>query len=516
MTDQPRTIAEMFAATVELHIDDLALGMINKGKLSWEPWGGGVDGVWGQVNEEAMWSSHDASEDGIAAVMDRANASPNRRLEPRLSLIYDLAAQVLLAGRIASKTGHENFDEQDLHRVLESPVSPDDIVRFSDQIPTACASLVPTSGTSGQSRTVALSHQNLVSNTIAVAETIAGSLDDDPRDEVRLSFLPFSHLYARVCDLYCWIYRGSKLVLAESRETIFRDCQLAKPTAINGVPYFFQKVIDLADREKTSIKKLLGGQIRRCYCGGAFLSPAVEQRFWDEGVPLLNGYGLSEASPVVTVSTIKDFKLGTVGKALPGVDVRIADDGEVLVRGPNVMMGYWGSHGIDEGATAEVIRDGWLHTGDLGSLDEEGFLTIHGRKKETLVLSTGKNVLPSRIEALLSASPWIEQCAVVGDHQKHLAAVIVPNPQRVRAEVRKQRLWVWSKKSALRHAAIRAIFEQEIAERLARLPSHEQIHKFTLLPRGFSQKRGEMTEKLSLRRSVIEQSLASEIRSLYQ
>ncbi|MEO0716341.1 MAG: AMP-binding protein, partial [Planctomycetota bacterium] len=195
---------------------------------------------------------------------------------------------------------------------------------------------VPTAGTSGASRRVQLSGTGLVANAVALSEVSAGG------DELRLSFLPMEHLYARTCDLSTWIVRGSRLVLAESPKTVFRDAKLVRPTVINGVPYFFQKAIDLAERESVSLRTLLGGEIKRCYCGGAPLAPEVEQRFFDEGVPLYTGYGLTEASPVVSVNTPDAHKPGTVGRPLPGVAVRIADDGEVLVRGPNVMLGYLG------------------------------------------------------------------------------------------------------------------------------------------------------------------------------
>lgn len=362
--------------------------------------------------------------------------------------------------------------------------------------------VVETAGTSGAQRGVTLTEQNLASNAIALSEASGGD-----GDELRLSFLPMEHLYARTCDLYTWIVRGSRLVLAESPKTVFRDAKLVKPTVINGVPYFFQKAIDLAEREGVSLKALLGGEIKRCYCGGAPLAPSIEQRFFEEGVPLYNGYGLTEASPVVSVNTPDHHKLGTVGKPLPGVEVRIADDGEVLVRGPNVMLGYWD----DPEATAEALRDGWLHTGDLGELDDEGFLSITGRKKELLVLSTGKNVAPSRVEALLCASPWIEQACVVGEGRKGLRALIVPNPERLRAEIKRRRLWVWSKRGALRHAAVRALYREEIDARLADAAKEEQVHDFTLIGRGFEQERGEMTAKLSLRRSAIESSFESEL-----
>ena len=372
--------------------------------------------------------------------------------------------------------------------------------------PADTADIVETSGTSSAPRKVMLSDENLVSNATALSEVSGGE-----GDELRLSFLPFSHLYARTCDLYTWIIRGSRLVLAENPKTVFRDAKIVRPTVINGVPYFFQKAIDLADAQGESLRELLGGEIKRCYCGGAPLAPEVERRFFDEGVPLYTGYGLTEASPVVTVNTPEAHKLGTVGKPLPGVEVRIADDGEVLVKGPNVMLGYWNN----SEATAEVLREGWLHTGDLGDLDGEGFLTITGRKKELIVLSTGKNVAPSRVEARLCASPWIEQAAVVGDGRKGLGAILVPNRERVRAEIKRRRLWVWSKRRALAHPAIREVFRSEIDAALADAPPEERIHAFTLIPRAFDAERGEITAKLSLRRVAIEQNLAHEIEAMF-
>lgn len=365
------------------------------------------------------------------------------------------------------------------------------------------AAVVNTSGTGAEPKQVLLSHQNLASNAIAVSK-VSKPIGNNQEEELRLSFLPFSHLYARTCDLYTWIVRGSRLVLAESRETIFRDCQLVQPTVINGVPYFFQKAIDLAEAKGISLRELLGGKIKRCYCGGAALAPSVEHAFFDAGVPLYNGYGMTEASPVVTISTPNAFKLGTVGRPLPDVEVRIAEDDEVLVRGPNVMLGYANPSGeVDKKLTEEVIEKDWLHTGDLGSLDADGYLTLTGRKKELIALATGKKVSPSQVEALLAASPWIEQAAIFGEGEKGLTALIVPNRERLRAEIKQRRLWVWSKRRALNHPQVRALYEEEIAAALNASPKEQQVHAFQLIGRGFSQELGEMTKKLSLRRSVI-------------
>ncbi|MEM6655616.1 MAG: AMP-binding protein [Planctomycetota bacterium] len=492
MTETPRSIAEVFDATVERSGDAPALGLLDGGELAW-----------------MTWAELGAMVHPVTTPLKPGDYLPH---SPRTGLTWVL--EELVAQTRGAITGPSTSGVACANFLPGSAFAPE------------VAAIVPTSGTGGEPRCVALSQENLVSNTIAVAETIAASVADlevgdvgdgrdEDRSEVRLSFLPFSHLYARVCDLYCWVYRGSRMVLAESRETIFRDCKIARPTTLNGVPYFFQKAIDLAERDGVSLRELLGGRIRRCYSGGAALSEAVQQRFAGEGIPLMSGYGLSEASPVVTVSTVKANKPGTVGKPLPGVEVRIAADGEVLVRGPNVMLGYLGADGaIDQPATAEVLRDGWLHTGDRGELDADGFLRIIGRKKELIVLATGKNVSPSGVEARLAASPWIEQVAVVGEGCNGLSALIVPNPDRVRAEVRRRRLWVWSKRRALAHPAIRQVFANEIQTQLAGRPPEEQVRGFQLLGRAFSAELGEITAKLSLRRPVIEKNFAREIEAM--
>ncbi len=373
------------------------------------------------------------------------------------------------------------------------------------------AAIVSTSGTGSTPRLVYLSYENIVSNATA-ASKVSKPVDESLNDELRLSFLPYSHLYARVCDLYTSIIRGSRLVLVESRETIFRDCQLVKPTVVNGVPYFFQKAIDLAEQQQVDLRELLGGSIRRCYSGGAALSPTVEKQFHDAGVPLLNGYGLTETSPVVTISTPDCYRIGTVGKPLPDVEIKFADDGELLVHGPNIMLGYGDEKGnLDQAAAENVMDAGWLLTGDLGELDDEGFLKITGRKKEVIALSTGKKVSPAMIEAQLAASAWIEQVAIFGEGQKGLTALIVPNRDRLRAEVRQQRLWVWSKRQAVRHPKIRAIYQAEIDRLLVDLPKEHRPHRFMILTRGFEQSRGEITRKLSLRREVIAKSFAKEL-----
>lgn len=394
------------------------------------------------------------------------------------------------------------------------------------------ATILYTSGTTGRPRGVMLSHGNLVSNAIAVSDAVASDVANYEDGETRLAFLPFSHIYARTCDIGSWLYRGTHLVLAESRETILRDCQLCQPTTLNGVPYFYQKVADgLLAKEKESdnnpsriathcmseaLKAAFGGKIRRLSCGGAGVPPEVERFYEERGLPILSGYGLTEASPVVTATAKDQYIAGTVGRPIPQVEIKIAastdkNSGELLVRSPGVMQGYW----RDETATNEVLRDGWLHTGDLAAWAGDN-LRIVGRKKEMIVLSTGKKVVPTAIEQQLTGSPIIEQACVLGNGRKYLTAILVPNPEQLKAEIRRRHLWVWSKRRAVSHPKIREWFRAEIDRCLSELAHHEQVGKFMIIPRGFSQELGELTPKLSLRRSVIERNFWKEIATLYR
>ncbi|MBW3596741.1 MAG: AMP-dependent synthetase/ligase [Planctomycetes bacterium] len=378
--------------------------------------------------------------------------------------------------------------------------------------PDSLATILYTSGTTGEPKGVMLSQRNLASNTLATLEAFGERSDD-----LRLNFLPLSHIFARTCDMNSWLSCGSQLALAESRETVIADCAAVKPTLINGVPYFYDKVRrhlcdnGLADQEGV-LQAVFGGNIRLCCSGGAALPDHVYDFYWERGVPLLQGYGLSESSPVITVSTEEHHRRGAVGQAIPGVEVRIADDGEILTRGPHVMLGYW----KNPQATEEVTRDGWLVTGDLGRLDEDGFLYITGRKKEIIVTAGGKNVAPAPLESLLCEDPLILQALVVGDGRNYLAALVVPNPETLREELASRGIAVSSPQDALAHPDVRALFEERIAARLACVSHYEQVRKFTLLSRGFTIESGELTPKLSLRRKEIEEHFAKEIAAMYE
>jgi long-chain acyl-CoA synthetase len=377
--------------------------------------------------------------------------------------------------------------------------------------PASIATILYTSGTTGTPKGVVLSHRNLLSNTMGTIE----AFNLDVR-ELRVCFLPLSHIFARTCDLYTWIARGSRIALAESRETILLDCVRLRPTTLNGVPYFYQRVHRyLVEQGKAdtpgSLRKALGGEIQLCCSGGAPLPDYLYDFFARHQIPLFQGYGLSESSPVITLNSFSANRRGTVGKAIPGVEVRIADDGEVLARGPNIMTGYWN----DPAATQQVIRSGWLHTGDLGELDTEGFLKITGRKKEIIVTAAGKKIAPAHLEGLLTEDPLIIQAVVIGDGRSYLTALIVPNPDAVRAAIRRLRILPLSKRWVLDHRKIRDLYEQVIQTRLACVSHHEQIRKFHLMDRGFTIESGELTPKLSFRRDIIQENCHDEIEAMY-
>jgi long-chain acyl-CoA synthetase len=373
------------------------------------------------------------------------------------------------------------------------------------------ATILYTSGTTGEPKGVMLTHGNLVFDTQGTLEAF-GSL----KEELRLSFLPWSHIFARTCDLYTWIASGSKLAIVESREKIMDNCADLKPTLINSVPYFYERIYRGAAAkgalEKPRVaRRLLGGRIRLCCSGGAALPMHVAEWFQRQDVTLIEGYGLTETSPVITMCNPDAHKIGSAGRPLSGVDVRIAADGEILTRGPHVMQGYYNK----PEATAEAIRDGWLYTGDLGELDEDGFLQITGRKKEIIVLATGKNVSPVALESRLTQDPLIIQAMVIGDQRNYLVALIVPDPDALKAEILRRGIRVYTRYQALNHPEVLDLYEGLIQQQLATLSTIEQVSKFKLLDRGFTIESGEMTPTLKLRRNLISANFADVIDELY-
>jgi long-chain acyl-CoA synthetase len=399
-----------------------------------------------------------------------------------------------------------------------------------------------------------LTHGNIVSNILAVTEIIPV----DKNDSV-LSFLPLSHILERTAGFYSIMFIGGRITYAASIDTVGEDIKAISPTLVVAVPRFLEKIYEriheklseasyfkkkLFDwsvsigREEigrnpggpsgghsrswryrianqlvfSKLKEELGGRIRFIMSGGAPLPVEIAQFYHATGIPVYEGYGLTETSPVISCNTPLKLKIGSVGPPVPGVDVKIAGDGEILVRGPNVMTGYFGM----EKKTDEVIRDGWFHTGDIGRIDEKGFLHITDRKKDIIITSGGKNVAPQQIEILLKRSRFIDEIVLTGNKRKHITALIVPDFDRLKKIALKDTNDFNDQDALNNNQTIRDIFEKEIRERTDTLCSYEQIKKFRLLSRKFRISGGELTPTMKVRRSLVEELYKDLIDEMYQ
>ncbi|MBN2012296.1 long-chain fatty acid--CoA ligase [candidate division KSB1 bacterium] len=413
--------------------------------------------------------------------------------------------------------------------------------------------IIYTSGTTGAPKGVMLSHGNILSNVIAGLQVLRVNEED-----TLLSFLPLSHSFERMAGQFCAICAGATIAYAESIETIAQNFGEVCPTVVATVPRVLEKVytrvIEQAEagsaikrkifwwavkigekyvRARKSgrisallnwqyfiathlvfqkLKNRLGGRMRFFASGGAPLPKDIGEFFYRAGILILEGYGLTETSPVITVNHEDAFKFGAVGKIIPGVEAMIANDGEILTRGPHVMKGYY----QNPEATLETIdSDGWLHTGDIGYFDEEGFLHITDRKKNIIVTSGGKNVTPSAIESKLVSSPYIEQVMVVGDARNYLTALIVPNFDTLEKYAHDNGLIFNSRDELVSLNKIYQLIEQHVQELLCDFARFEQIKKFTLLTREFTLESGEMTPTLKMKRKIIAGNYVQEINAMY-
>lgn len=418
--------------------------------------------------------------------------------------------------------------------------------------PDALATIIYTSGTTGRPKGVMLSHRNFLANVVDVNQVIGISEDD-----TALSFLPLSHAFERT-TVYLYLYNGATFVFAESLETVGRDMQQVRPTVMTGVPRVFEKLrarviaavaeaprlrqalfawavgvghtaasARLAGREPglltrlqapvadrlvlSRIRERTGGRLRFVCSGSAPLSREVAEFLYAVGLPVLEGYGLTETAPVLTVNPLGAARIGTVGPALARVDLRIADDGEVLARGPNVMMGYY----EDPQATAECIREGWFHTGDIGRIDD-GYLAITDRKKEILVTAGGKNVAPQPIEALLKRDPLVAEAMLVGDRRPYVSAVLAPDAATLDQRLAASGAAGGSLDDLVGRDDVRALFQAIVDQANAELASFEQVKRFVLLPAQFSVDTGELTPTLKLKRRVVTERWREAIDGLYQ
>jgi long-chain acyl-CoA synthetase len=415
------------------------------------------------------------------------------------------------------------------------------------------ATLIYTSGTTGEPKGVMLSHSNLSSNALESAQ----DFEFLPGD-IGLSFLPLAHVYERVVD-YSYIFRGVSVAYVERIETVAQAILEVKPTTLAAVPRFFEKIYagmlekghketgikrkvfdwavgvaqqsvpwkahgkaapatlqwkwKIADKLVFSkVRENLGGNIRSMCSGGAPLSPELGEFFWALGLPVYQGYGLTETSPVVSGNRPDAFKVGTVGKVIPNVTVSIAEDGEILVKGPNVMQGYYRKP--DE--TQKVFTPaGWFCTGDIGRVDEDGYLVITDRKKELLKTAAGKFVAPAPIENALKTSHFILNAIVVGDRRKFPALIIVPNFPTVEAEAKSQNREVGTPTQMIHDPWVRDLISAEIERLTAPLAQYEKPKRFSLIERDFTYANGELTYTMKMKRRVIEQHYEDVITQMY-
>ena len=414
------------------------------------------------------------------------------------------------------------------------------------------ACFIYTSGTGGNPKGVMLTHGNILANVAgshAVLETLG--LDD----EAFLSFLPLSHAYEHTGGQFLPMAVGAQIYYADGLEALASNFVEVRPTIVACVPRLYeimrQRILRMTARQpalkaklfakaialgskayeragamslaeralnrlldklvRDAVRARFGGRIKALVSGGAPLNYDVGLFFTALGVPLFQGYGLTECAPVISVNGPGQMKLHTVGRPIPGMEVRLAEDGEILVRGPSVMRGYW----RDEAGTSQVLRGGWLHTGDVGVIDEDGFLQITDRKKDIIVNSGGDNVAPQRVEGVLALQPEIAQVIVYGDARPHLVALIVPDVEFAKAYARQHKV-----KPDLAELVQHKEFERAIGEAVARanegLSVIERVRHFRLLPEPFTIENGTMTPTLKLRRQLIYRVHRDLFESMYQ
>ena len=423
--------------------------------------------------------------------------------------------------------------------------------------PEALATLIYTSGTTGPPKGVMLTHANLTANILQcyASHPIIGHQD------VALTLLPWSHSLGRTVSVYLMLHIGAVLSLAESFGTVMENMTEIRPTLMVSVPRLFEKIhagifskvekasptkkklffwaVDVAMRAVdyrvqrkpmpwslkiqydlaesliySKLRHALGmDRIRIFINGGGALAVDIDRFFNGIGVNLHNGYGLTETSPVTNVNTFEVFEFGSVGPSLPDTQVKIAEDGEILIKGPQVMKGYFNK---PDDTKATFTADGWFMTGDIGRLDERGCLYITDRKKDIIITAGGKNVAPQNIENTLVTDPFIEQAVVIGEGRKYLSALIIPNFSELISYAKNQGIPFDDKADLIRKPEIVSFFDEKIKTLMKDYARVEQIRKFTLLPREFSIESGELTPTLKMKRKIINQNFAGEIEAMYK
>jgi len=445
-------------------------------------------------------------------------------------------AQVLEKGKKIAEQKPELFEE------LTLKIKPDDV-----------ATINYTSGTTGIPKGVMLTHSNFFSNVKASSTVI----DFSEKDTV-LSWLPLSHVLERMVT-FTLLYKGCTIAYAESLDTVAENMPEVKPHIMVCVPRlfekFYSKVMDNVLSSSSLKRKIFfwatkvgkeygnrkllnqhisgglqfkrnlahklvfskiiektGGRVRFFVSGGAPLSKDIAEFFYALGLVILEGYGLTETSPVIAVNTFDNLKFGSVGKPIPGVEVKIAEDGEILTKGPHVMKGYYKM----ETETNEAMQGGWFSTGDIGHLDEEGFLVITDRKKDILVTAGGKNVAPQPIENLLKTNPYISNAVVIGDNRRFISALVVPDFEKLEEYAKSNNIAYENQSELTRKEEILNFMLAEVDRSTPALAAYERIKKIALLDRDFEEEKGEITPTLKVKRNIVENKYKDIIDSMYK
>ena len=418
----------------------------------------------------------------------------------------------------------------------------------------AIMTIIYTSGTTGMPKGAVLTNQNVLTNIDNVLQYVPVYSKDR-----FFSFLPLSHVLERVAGSLVPLTLGASIYYSRSPKTLVEDIKKAQPSILVSVPRIFEKIFDKIqdnlrkgsrikhhlfyyalkviskmnsfkrNNEKFSkiiywqflilnevifkkIRNIFGGHLRLAISGGSSLDRKIARFFEDIGIKIIEGYGLSETSPIIAVNKIDNYKFGTVGFVLPNLDLKINNDKEILVKGESVMHGYW----QDDESTSNAIEEGWFHTGDLGFIDNDGFLNIIGRKKEMIVLSTGKNIIPINIELALNYDRFITQSMVIGLNQKFITALIVPDFEELEIYCQKHNIKCSQDRECLAKEEIHKLYKGRIDRALKDFADYEQIGNFYLVPREFDQEHDELTPTLKLKREKIKTNFANIINKFYQ
>ena len=486
-----------------------------------------------------------------------SNARQMKRVEAILKRFPDLT----LAPFQASSNGEGTilFSELERRGAEIAATRPElyDVIT-SDVHPSDLASIIYTSGTTGEPKGAMLTHDNIAFNAYA-----SGTFLDIESGGLMLSFLPMSHIFERMV-LYLCLHFGVQINYAGGIETVAHDMLDVRPTLMSTVPRLLEKVYarmqknasdkgglskrlfdwslgvarrlgevysrgervpplldfkrEIADRLVFhKLRDALGGRIRRMVSGGAALPSEMALVFNGAGVPLLQGYGLTETAPVIAVNTLKHNRIGAVGRALDGVEVRIAEDGEILTRGPHVFQGYFNKPEETAASfTAEPDpKARWFKTGDIGYIDKDGYIFITDRKKDLIKTSAGKYVAPQMIEGLLGQSEYVEQAVIVGDKRKYVSALIVPDFERLRAWAKAQGMDGKEKSALVEDRRVVELFKSEVTRLTRDLADYEKVKRIGLLADEFTIDGGELTPTLKVRRRIVEQKYSGLIESLY-